>query len=469
MAPDTRGTVSPYIDTYPLALAPASSSTTDCRLAPYREIFLSRSLPPTVPPSHSFNILLTISVAALMAGFAIASPLTTISPCPNATSMNAPPINVTQQHQTVSTCSTTSACIRVSCITNYPVHKYAYVSTVIPAAWDGMSMHLTTITATSQTVTVSRFHTVITTWTAPAVKSGTAVGSPTPVYPTVARDYMVPYNKIGPLGIPGYGGSGLCKECRNRPDGSRSQVVDVVECRSGPADAKCMGYRETWVSKPAPSSSSTTVVPVSTRFVAPSAATYTFTFTMTTPSRVITAAGQSITVASSPYFHPVTRACRRPKEVVDFTVTVTKTIYWTVPCASQRPKTSSAVPVPTGSHAFPRFHRPEKGSSQSKINDQGNAYGWSYGVGGNSNSSATATSTRRPTATGGPKRGSTSISHSTSRVTDTSAIGVMSGPYLPTPLTFSAISTPFTLSCVTYVNSCPLVYRVLLYASYRLV
>ncbi|KIY01990.1 uncharacterized protein Z520_02128 [Fonsecaea multimorphosa CBS 102226] len=322
---------------------------------------------------------LVITVGALVPVVALAGPLTTITPCPNAPSISATPIIVTVQHQTVSTCSGISACFKGDCTTRYSLDTFAYVSTVIPAAWDGTSVHATTVTSTAQTVTVSRFRSTITksaTATAVVNNGTTSHASPRPVYLTIAKDYMVAYNEIGPLAIPGYGGSGLCKECDVQQDGSRSQVVNVIECRAGPVGACCMGYAETWISEPATASSSTTVAPLATRFVAPSAGIYTFTFTLTAPSHTITAGVEAITIAPSPYFHQVIRECHRPREVVDFTVVVTKTIYWTIPCSIQPPWTSSAVPIPTGSHEIPGFRRPVKGPNVSLDNLIGNAYGW---------------------------------------------------------------------------------------------
>ncbi|KAJ4507948.1 hypothetical protein HRR83_008212 [Exophiala dermatitidis] len=319
-----------------------------------------------------------VATAALMAGAAIAEPLATITPCPALTTSTIPPITVTEQYQSVSTCAPTSACFRGSCVTKYALETFAYVNTVIPCAWDGESESTTTVTATQQEVTVSVYHTTITKTVTPTVsvtKNGTIylVPSPTPIELTIGKEFKAPFNHIGPLAIPGYGGSGLCEECKVQADGSRSQVVDVVECRAGPGGSKCMGYAETWISKPAPSVSSTTVAPVSTNFVAPSAGTYTFTFTLTAPSRVITVDTETITVAPSPFFAHVTRACHRPHQTIDFTTTITKTIYWTVPCSRQPPKTSSAVPFPTGH--FPWFPKPT-GANNAVGGNGGQGFDW---------------------------------------------------------------------------------------------
>ncbi|KEF51686.1 uncharacterized protein A1O9_12321, partial [Exophiala aquamarina CBS 119918] len=321
------------------------------------------------------------AATAVLAGVAVAEPLTVINPCPAATSTTVKPITVTKQYQAVSTCAPTTACLRGSCTTRYPFETFAYVSTVIPAAWDGKNLQTTTVTSTTQTVTVSRFQTTLTKWITPAPvvpKTGTATTpKPTSIELTIAKDFFAPYNKLGPLAIPGYDGSGLCKECETQPDGSRSQVVGVVECRAGPGGSKCMGYDETWISKPAPSTSATTANACSTRWVAPSAGTYTFTFPFTAPARVITAAETTITVGPVPYWAHVTRVCHRPHEIVDFTTTITKTIYWTAPCSRQPPRTSSAVPAPTGKHAFPGWPRPgPNGGNNGVDGSKGDPYSW---------------------------------------------------------------------------------------------
>ncbi|OAG34984.1 hypothetical protein AYO21_10871 [Fonsecaea monophora] len=320
------------------------------------------------------------TVGALVPGVVLAGPLATITPCASAPSLSAIPIIVTAQHQTVSTCFGISACFQGTCTTRYSLDTFAYVSTVIPAAWDGTSIHATTVTSTTQTVTVSRFRTTITklaTATSAVIKNGTTSHAPPkPVYLTVAKDFMVAYNKMGPLAIPGYGGSGLCKECNVHQDGSRSQVVNVIECRSGLVGAKCMGYAETWISMPASASSSTTLTPLSTRFVAPSAGTFTFTFTLTAPSHIVTAGVKTITLAPSPYFHHIVRECHRPREIIDFTIVVTKTISWTLPCLRQPPRTSSTVPLPTGNHVIPGFRDPGNRPSSPVDDLGGDAYDW---------------------------------------------------------------------------------------------
>jgi len=321
----------------------------------------------------------TAATTALVAGLALAEPLATITPCPGANITTAPPITVTRQYQTVSTCSTTSACFRGSCVTKYPFQSYAYVNTAIPCAWDGTSVHTTTVTATAQNVTVSRFQTTITKFVTPTpvwVSGTTRHPTPTPVYLTIAKDFIVPYNEIGPLAIPGYGGSGLCTNCDIQSDGSRSQIVDVIECRSSPDGPQCMGYAETWVSQPAPSATATTAVHVSTQFVAPTAGTYTFTFPVIAPSHVWTAGTQTVTVGPSPYFVYATRGCNGPHQTIDFTTTVTQTIYYTVPFARQPPTASRVVPVPTGHHAFPGFPGHSQTTSLPENDGGDNFFGW---------------------------------------------------------------------------------------------
>ncbi|KAK5186746.1 hypothetical protein LTR44_000752 [Exophiala sp. CCFEE 6388] len=298
----------------------------------------------------------SISAAALMASGAAAQ-LATIIPCPQANGTNATlsyaPITVTSQYQPVSTCVPTSACLRGSCTTKYPFSTFDFVSTTIPAFYNGSTISSTLVTVTTQKVTVSVHSSTVTSYITPnatTASNGTTITpTPSPVYLTVVKDYYAPYNQIGPLAIPGYEGSGLCTTCGVQDDGSRSQVVDVTECRLGAYGAKCLGYQETWVSSSAqPAATSVLVDAVSVSTTVPTPGTYTFTFSLTADAAVITSDSSTITVGPQPYFAHVTRVFYKHLEVVDITVTVTKTIYITVPCSIQAPTTASAVAIPTG-------------------------------------------------------------------------------------------------------------------------
>ncbi|KIW40063.1 uncharacterized protein PV06_08616 [Exophiala oligosperma] len=44
------------------------------------------------------------------------------------------------------------------------------------------------------------------------------------------KEWNAPYNQLGPLAIPGYGGSGLYDKC-NGPHGQKLQNLDVIKCQ----------------------------------------------------------------------------------------------------------------------------------------------------------------------------------------------------------------------------------------------
>ena len=275
----------------------------------------------------------------LMAGTALAGSLTTITPCVGCpSSVSQPPITVSAQYQTVSTCAPTSACARGGlCQTSYPYETFAYVSTVIPCAGGSA-----TITKTDQPVTVSRYRTTVTSFSTPA---GRRHAKPTPVYSTIGQDYVLPYNKVGPLAIPGYGGSGLCTDCGEDASGARRQPVAVTECTAGPAGTRCVEYTKTLVSTSAPSAVSKTAAACSTNFNAPSAGTYTFTFPHSAPARTITANGHTFTVGGQNFNVYASRFIGHPGPF-RFQTTVTATITQTVPASTIPARATHSAPVP---------------------------------------------------------------------------------------------------------------------------
>ena len=315
--------------------------------------------------------------AVLIASAAMADPLTTITPCPGATGTAALPITVTAQYQAVSTCVTTSGSIRGTWVTSYPYETFAYVHTVIPAAWNGTAGTTITVTKTDQPVTVSRCQSTVA--STPLARRGEVAGGwrnttvHSPVFLTIIKDFVVTFEEIGPLAIPGYPGSGICEECAELEDHSRHQVVTVTECRTSPQGAKCLEYLETWISASAPATQSITVWPVSTSTVVPTAGVHTFTFTGIAPPRVF----GGFTAAPSPYYVHVTGSYHA-YETIEFVTTITKTLSWTVPFNTQPASTSKVVPWPTGPHAFPGWPRPPRvgGSDPSDNGVGGDWAGW---------------------------------------------------------------------------------------------
>ncbi|KAL3428410.1 hypothetical protein PVAG01_01919 [Phlyctema vagabunda] len=221
-------------------------------------------------------LFLSLNLINSVAGDAIA----TFLPCEGCPSNVKPqPITVTEQYQAVSTCIPTTVCkpttasictlksassqssqscsthTGTTCSAEYPFTTYAFVSTVIPCAGKESK---TTVTKTEQPVTVGYVSTTSTSYTTytsypSASVNGTYLNSTSPIthvdivsIDVIVIDYVSPYNQIGEIGIWGYGGSGLCKECGPFKDGSVQQVVDVHSC----IGAKCVDFKETWYRGP---------------------------------------------------------------------------------------------------------------------------------------------------------------------------------------------------------------------------
>lgn len=254
----------------------------------------------------------TIAVSVLLfADAVIGGALTTIQPCPGpaATHPRYHNITVTSQYQPVSTCKPTTLCVKGKCSTTYPLTTYSYVSTVVPHAWNGTTSQKTTVTSIDQVLRVSEYLTTSTN-TITVLATGVPGWAPrlkwkkpyqnvttttTTVYETVTRRAVAPYSEIGPLAIPGWKGSGLCKKCSN------AQLLDVIECRrgtdkSGKPVQTCDGWFETWISQPAPTSSVTATAHCSSRGNIPKPGTYTWTFPQVAPAVTITAPPRTVTV-----------------------------------------------------------------------------------------------------------------------------------------------------------------------------
>lgn len=280
---------------------------------------------------------LWLLTASTLAHAALLPTPVTISPCPAAnTAVAPPPITVTAQYQPVSTCVTSSrTCAKWRCRTEYSYQTYDFVSTVIPCPFGTSSV--STITVTDQSVLVSRTTTTVTSITTKAQRP-----SATPrvfaTYTTVVKEWSAVYKDLGPIAIPGYAGSGLSK--------NKDQELEVVECQSSHhRPTICKKWRETWILIPAPTSTSTARAVCSSRTVIPSVGVYTFAFpqrasaTIRVPGRTVTYTNgpkvvtttiiETVTVITKDWTAFVTRHCR--PSVLDFHVTVTTTIYYTVP------------------------------------------------------------------------------------------------------------------------------------------
>ncbi|EME84651.1 uncharacterized protein MYCFIDRAFT_173600 [Pseudocercospora fijiensis CIRAD86] len=195
---------------------------------------------------------------------AAASGLATVTPCPDCGPSIAPrPISVTAQYQTVSTCvpSTTTVTFPKtkhhtttleSAVKTIPsCTSYAWVSTEIPWYMNGTATS-TLVTTTNQPVTFNSLHyteTHTTTITLPSYDHGNRTNHTSTLKvseTTIDIKDFCDYKSIGPIGIPGYGGSGLCKDCG--PDSKRAltQRFTVISC----ANRHCTTFNETRIASP---------------------------------------------------------------------------------------------------------------------------------------------------------------------------------------------------------------------------
>lgn len=296
---------------------------------------------------------LQAAAALLLAESVSGQAITSYNPCPQDPTVTS--VTVTAQYQPVSTCYPTSTCFgNGTCVPTFGYSTSKFVSTVIPCAVSGTSTSSCTVTSVQDTVVLS---TVTTTFTDvhPVFTGGPRRGRPrpSPSYTTIydARDRKVEaeYDLIGPIGIPGYGGSNLCETCV-LSDGTIEQPVNITECRkrSDQALPDCRQKSETWVQLPAPAPIPTSAV-CATRYQAPSAGVYTFSFKQMAPAKTITQApatvtkylghghhtqhirpGRIYTITEHPWWAVVTRSCNGPT-IIDVTTTVTTTLTVTAP------------------------------------------------------------------------------------------------------------------------------------------
>ncbi|TVY35163.1 hypothetical protein LSUB1_G007568 [Lachnellula subtilissima] len=214
-------------------------------------------------------------------------------------------ITVTEQYQPVSTCTPSNSRNKTvpSC------SSYDFVSTVIPVMAGNSSM---TVTKTDQIVQLSHLSTVITSSVpCPTVAPKWGQNGTTSILActntqiqTMVIDASCPFNQIGPLGIQGYSGSGLCQACAEDANGSQHQPVNVVKC----LDGNCSTYVETWVSTN-PALTSTSAVPFSSTTYCSSQGVYTIPVTT-----VYTPSGQRFTAPITSTF-VVTTSVPSPQPV----------------------------------------------------------------------------------------------------------------------------------------------------------
>jgi hypothetical protein len=314
--------------------------------------------------------VLTLFSAFAFHALAADNALATIAPCPIATITAAPPpITVTAQHQDVSTCRVVTKCAHGSCSRDLVWDTWTFVSTTIPFNWNGTAMQSTVVTDIRQPVTVSNWYTtipVLPTVTSNATGAfwGNATGirptgyrTPAPSYTTIARNWVVPYNQLGPLAIPGYGGSGLCGKCNMNEAGTREQAVTVTECGSGGGDPRCVKYVEHWVSSSAPATWHETRVALTVSTVVPRPGTYTFVFGHVAPPHTFTGPSSTWTAPGHPYSVSVTRTCTSAPHTFNIKTTMFKRLTYTAPPSTRPGTATTPCPFPTGPRPFPGFSK----------------------------------------------------------------------------------------------------------------
>ncbi|KAI1619271.1 hypothetical protein EDD37DRAFT_217431 [Exophiala viscosa] len=172
-----------------------------------------------------------------------------------------------------------------------------------------------------------------------------------PLREVLIKTWVASFFNIGPLAMPGYGGSRLCVDCGPDESGSRSQTFNVTECWMTPLrNISCSEYMEIWISRPGPFKTSSLTAVVSTTSYVASQGTYTFFFTQEAPDITVVApastvtvhlpdgetsqlveAARTITIPGTPWTAGVVRACQGPT-LFDIVTTVTTTATWVPPC-----------------------------------------------------------------------------------------------------------------------------------------
>ncbi|KAK4942018.1 hypothetical protein LTR10_018199 [Elasticomyces elasticus] len=328
-----------------------------------------------------FRIVLIVAPLFLRA--AIAEVLTIVTPCSTA-AYPPSPITVTSQFQKVSTCRPATSCTSGTCLTSDRYITFDYVASTIPCEYDESTHTECVVTKTDQAVTISKSSSTSTiTTTSHAVfekwPGGHGMHNDTKkTHEVLMKTWVASFLNIGPLAMPGYGGSGLCAGCGPDDGGSRSQTFNVTECWTGPfRNSSCSEYMEIWISMPVPSETSSISAIVSTTSYVASQGTYTFAFTQQAPAVTVLApastvtvtlldgetsqiveASRTITVPGTPWTAVVTSTCQGPT-FFDFVTTVTTTATWIAPYETGT-STMSSVTIYNQSNKAARIviHKP---------------------------------------------------------------------------------------------------------------
>ena len=308
---------------------------------------------------HSLSAKIALAglfASSLVAGSAwptTSAPLATLTPCPSCPSnVQHPPITITEQLQTVSTCAPTSTCFKRKCHTKYPCNDYQWVSTVIPCDFSKGTGSSCTVTKTEDVVPVSKHRTTLTSYTSASKtwdqwgysaspskshrhqghSTTSAYATLTPVYGIIEKDYSAAFSALGPLAIPGYGGSGLCDTCvSNAPE--LSQRLLVRECRSGDyfKHDECVEYIEIWLLEPSPPVTVIESLFCETTFYAPTNGPYTVACQTMLPTETVTVFEEIYTLFPSPIDFWVTTEYTGWPGIIEIETTVTTTVTRDLP------------------------------------------------------------------------------------------------------------------------------------------
>ncbi|KAI1613491.1 hypothetical protein EDD36DRAFT_383155 [Exophiala viscosa] len=301
-----------------------------------------------------FGIVLI--AALLLVHAAAAEVLTIVIPC--STALYPPsPITVTSQLQKVSTCTPATSCTSGTCLTSDRYITFDYISSTIPCAYNGSTHSQCVVTKTDQPVTISKSSSTSTFTSMPLAASKRSTrghgkdNDTEPLREVLIKTWVASFFNIGPLAMPGYGGSGLCVDCGPDESGSRSQTFNVTECWTTPLrNISCSEYMEIWISRPGPFKTTSFTAVVSTTSYVASQGTYTFFFTQEAPDITVVApastvtvhlpdgetsqlveAARTITIPGTPWTAGVVSACQGPT-LFDIVTTVTTTATWVPPC-----------------------------------------------------------------------------------------------------------------------------------------
>ncbi|KAK4944308.1 hypothetical protein LTR10_016194 [Elasticomyces elasticus] len=395
------------------------------------------------------SLVNTLVLLAAAAPAVLSTAITTITPCP-ANPTLAAPITVTEQYETVSTCGVSVSCNKwKSCTTTYPFTTSVFVSTTIPCSWDGTSAESTIVTKTDQVVTGSVTATTLSTVSAVETFAwGAKWGwnsestSYTTQYETRVKEWDAAYETMGPIAVPGWGGSGLCTDCEEGD--VKIQTWNVTDCHNGnmggSSYSECVRYEETWIAYPNVEHSAPATAHCQSQFTAPSAGTYYITFPQSAPPATVTVpahGGQAERVTVVPgqsWDAVVTRSCRAPT-IIEIDIYITKVLIYIVPDWAQSTASSSSIPfTPIWEQWTSSTSASSSGASSTSVSSTASIGPISMTTSSSSSSSTSSSSMMSSSSSSSTSAMTTSM---TSTSTATTTTGTPTATIMPEGLTFA--------------------------------